>query len=643
MNLFFLLNLIVAAPDYYSKGNYIVNKNESIDYLLTYQGNNKNNEVNYLKFSTTYNPEYILNTILDNQTLCELDCNNNTACLGYTYFENNGKYACHTLSNLGEAAYTDINSYSYTKVSYFTHFNNHSLNGISYNTRGYINTPVYIDLNHNGVHDSFEPINYTHNTYYFEFNNLDPGMYLIRQIVNDDKCYELLPGILGNTEYVRTEIAYFNYVKYYYDNGHHLESGLKGGSVNDDITDISFDYILGNNSDTYLSFYTNYSIILGLTDESIINTSGDDIYIETYRHSSINAHVSVSTYNNKFTTIGILNDTYQSFDLGNYSLPVKYIKLHFFLPENATDSTIPRNIMNIRSGNNSYYNPSFAYYIPVPSSNMFFFYTDCSYYHTCYTMCAYHNNQSESCYTGCELFETTKNCDCRTISENATECDLGCTYALGQYVYPNYTIHKRAYGYYKDIIETVDTLDQGINSCENDIECRSVSLSTKSNIINTYYTTHYFRNESSYLLVKDNYHYLLSTSSSPPPVTTPTLTQTSTPTSTPTMTPTSTQSKGKTNHSILSLNTTHTALLLVILFVILVFISIYYIKKYKKKKQQLPLEHIPTSFNNPIYKDAPDFRESDSPIYQEGISEYDGDSAEVDAITDEEHGYINCA
>ena len=63
MILFFLLNVIAAAPDYYSKGHYIVNKNESIDYL-------KSN----FEFSTTYNPEYILNTILDNQTLCELDC-----------------------------------------------------------------------------------------------------------------------------------------------------------------------------------------------------------------------------------------------------------------------------------------------------------------------------------------------------------------------------------------------------------------------------------------------------------------------------------------------------------------------------------------------------------------------------------------
>ena len=70
---------------------------------------------------------------------------------------------------------------------------------------------------------------------------------------------------------------------------------------------------------------------------------------------------------------------------------------------------------------------------------------------------------------------------------------------------------------------------------------------------------------------------------------------------------------------------------------IIIAISVYYIKKYKKKKVEIPMEHNPTSFNNPIYRDI------DTPIYQDGISNNDiYDNADVYG-DDREQGYITLA
>ena len=83
-----------------------------------------------------------------------------------------------------------------------------------------------------------------------------------------------------------------------------------------------------------MTFYNNYSITLGFSDETIIDRPGDDIVINLFDSDSSNlkAHVYVSNNVTLFDYLGILSKDNFKFDLSdiNYNSRVTFIKLHFF-------------------------------------------------------------------------------------------------------------------------------------------------------------------------------------------------------------------------------------------------------------------------------------------------------------------------
>ena len=99
------------------------------------------------------------------------------------------------LSNLGEEEHVKTEAYSWEKLVHYNNFSNHTIHGEVYSF--YENTEkfyFYLDLNHNQVHDPGEPMNKTFDKYYFQFTNLDPGIYSVRN-TEVKNCYQILPGV----------------------------------------------------------------------------------------------------------------------------------------------------------------------------------------------------------------------------------------------------------------------------------------------------------------------------------------------------------------------------------------------------------------------------------------------------------------
>ena len=161
--------------------------------------------------------------------------------------------------------------------------------------------------------------------------------------------YEIYPGYYGYERFYISE-GYVDEVTYFSDGGNKQFSGLHGGIVGQGpVENANFSLILGNNSDTYLSFYDNNSIILTITNDVIVDNDGDDLYFNLYENSSVHANVSVSFNGSYFVFLGELNDTTSSFDLSNidFDLPVRFVRLHFTVIWMSTMTDVTRNIISI--------------------------------------------------------------------------------------------------------------------------------------------------------------------------------------------------------------------------------------------------------------------------------------------------------
>ena len=101
----------------------------------------------------------------------------------------------------------------------------------------------------------------------------------------------LYPGVYGETTSFSGK-GFFDYVRYFYP-----YQNIYGGIVGDpsfDRMNAELSFITGNNKSTYLSFYDNYSIVLGMSDDIIVNGPGSDIYFDIYGNTSLLGNVSVS-------------------------------------------------------------------------------------------------------------------------------------------------------------------------------------------------------------------------------------------------------------------------------------------------------------------------------------------------------------
>ena len=297
----------------YNVGKYEGGENATIDYIQ-----------NYPVFSTSYNRSHFIKTV-NGQENCELECNQISNCMGYTYFTEVN--SCTLLDDIGTNLYISDTEVSFEKVVFYNSFSSHTLTGFVYypeNARA--NTTVYLDINHNGELDTNEPRQIVENRRHFTFRDLEEGMYLIRQVI-PEMCHELYPGIYGVTSSFSGR-GFFDYVRYFYP-----YQSIYGGIIGDpsfDRKNANLSFITGNNQNTYLSFYDNYSIVLGMSDDIIVNGPGTDIFFDIIGNTSLLGNVSVSREGREFTYVGVLSDNVTEFDI-NETTPVKICKDRFLL------------------------------------------------------------------------------------------------------------------------------------------------------------------------------------------------------------------------------------------------------------------------------------------------------------------------
>ena len=571
----------------YEVGRYQGGENVTIDYIETFP-----------PFSTSMEENNIINTVY-NQNDCEVECNVLEECKGYTFFPTG---ECNLLNDLGNGTDIGIEAVSFSKYSHYNRVSNHTIEGIvHYTERSHDNTVVYLDTNHNGVLDEGEPNTTTVNRR-FAFTNLAEGFYLVRQ-VTPRKCYELYPGEYG-VSLSYSGKGYFDYVRYFSP-----INRIEGGVIGRENSSPSLDFILGNNDTTYLSFYQGYSIVVGMTDDIIINGNGTDLHFHLFGNSSVSGNVSASRDGDTFTFLGVLDENNTSFDI-NVTTPVKFVKIDFFNTE--PEDLRPLNIIKITGIGRVYYSPSFAYYVPSYRTNLIFI-NDCTYYYSCYTFCDYHVNPyfyRTSCKHGCTVFKDTHRCDCSYNSNanylygdsfNKTECEIGCNYEMNRYFYPDYEVFDNSLGISEDRMRSYDNVNISLRDCNRDSLCHAVTFSG-DNIYYNQDSFNYIYRENSYFLVKRDLlgdmelEYMTSTATS---------TQTSTATSTQTSTATSTQTSTATSTILIQnsgpQNDTLIAVLVTVAVIFLIVISILLVAHKKKKKFSIrPITQ--NYYTNPTYE-----------------------------------------
>ena len=572
----------------------------TIDYNLIHSG--------AYMFSTGLNETYIIDNY-DSLDKCKKMCDKNSLCLGITNYYSNNSIECNLLSDLGDTMSTSLNISSYRKFTRYYDNDNYSIYGTvdtSDNKYNLIDTDIYIDMNHNGVHDPTEPITQSYNGN-FNFTNLREGKYLIRE-TTPPECTQLYPGARGNYHTINGD-GYADTIVYIHT--HTLTGGYinKSGAVSKlrnprhmdhtfptstppkpttsgnirDITNKISGFILGESSDRYLTFFPGDEIIMSFVDETIIDTNGTDIFINTYKNSSTQAHVSVGYNGVNYTYIGILNSTHNEFDLGNvnYKDHVSYIRLHFFGGHSGI------NIVTLQGATDSLYSPSFGYYIEVPHKKLkqsIVFLNDCHYHYDCILHCFLGNLNlinTYSCLSGCNLLNKSYKCECENYLEtginytndfNIDKCYEGCEYKLEQFLFPDYKLYKNSIGSaeehhiinsinmeYCNPKENMKCLLNMRDICKKRDICQSISIDNE-NLVNYNNIERNYHN-SSYLIVKNthigyggiNYSTTTSSTSTPTSSTSSTTSISSTPTSSTSSTPTS--STSSTSTSISSTNT----------------------------------------------------------------------------------------
>ena len=279
-------------------GSIVTNKNHNIDinYYLSYQGLNFPNKTNNFRFSENSNYSSPVNS-LDS---CIDLCSYNESCLGLYINETTpSNINCYQLGTLGNPVITTENSYSYTKISHYQTPNINSVNAIvldsSYYNQSYNHdriVTVYIDSNNNGKLDNGETYRNGSESQWIDFDNLSYGNYLFRQVQNSH-CDQIFPGVNGSdfSFYDRNNFndSYIDEVREYYHHGHTHIGAPHGGyvrnylnGIQDNIINYNFSFLLNNNSNTYLSFYPEYHVILEFSDERILsNLNMNNLFIST--------------------------------------------------------------------------------------------------------------------------------------------------------------------------------------------------------------------------------------------------------------------------------------------------------------------------------------------------------------------------
>ena len=186
-------------------------------------GDFNNDNSSSMRFSTAFSDPYILNsfnvTADDNSSNCQLFCQSNEYCRGVFEYQDDGSdnIVCNSLNNIGSSidAEEKLSSISYKKhLSFSNNTDTNSLNALIFtfdylydsdNTHNYSST-IYLDLNNNGYLDEYEPNITTNNineiiSEKLRFTNITRNSYHLRQILHDDSCKQIYPGVEGSIFY----------------------------------------------------------------------------------------------------------------------------------------------------------------------------------------------------------------------------------------------------------------------------------------------------------------------------------------------------------------------------------------------------------------------------------------------------------
>jgi len=562
----------------------VIDNTTMIHYDISYSNN--------YRFTNSINSNYILDSS-NNISQCQHDCAFNNDCLGI--YENIDDNYCNMLSNLGRVDYVNENSNSYTKIVHHYHpLENHSLEVVVWDSNIFNdleeshNLTVYLDLNHNGELDSNEPFIETQNNVGFTFDNITEGSYLVRQIV-PDYCVQFYPGLNGSFSLFSNNNVGDGYVdkaiRYHHTHKNMTIQCPHGGYVNSIsiIQNSNFSFIIGNNTENFISFYPDDSITLVFLDDSIIDMVGTDLYIQLYGNSSTIANVSISHDDNIYEHLGILvsSKSINEYDLNtiNYTMSVNYIKLDF-IGNNIED---PLNVVTIGIENKSIYLPPFSYNINIPYDGTILFLNDCNYDFSCGMYCDLNlleDNDFLSCNYGCELFDSKQSCNCSqglelfdddffdSFDMKSSKCEHGCEYALQKHIFPNYTLIANNDGYTTSKIENercdIKCIDNLITDCNELDECKALSLSDTNNELygNLFNNYEHRYNKGSQFIVKNSYFDTTTTTTSGTTTTTTsgtTTTTTSGTTTTTTSGTTTTTTSGTTTTTTSGTTTTTTS------------------------------------------------------------------------------------
>ena len=509
-----------------------------------------------------------------------------------TTLEREENYVCNILSNLGVEMIMPNN---YTSESYkktISYSNSTSTNieiillNMYSNSDDYFtyNTTVYFDLNNNNVLDIGEP-NQTVELYDFaivNFEGLEPLTYHIRQIIHNNTCKQVYPGIEGNFFFILNEaqnhfadrvVSWSSSI-----NGHHL---LRGGIVNNGVVNYNspnLNYILGNSSNTFLSFCPSESLTLAFVDDVIINREGDDLFFNliTLGNSSDDlstyANVYISYDNQSWTYIGNISYESTSIDLTefNYQSHANYVRLDF---EGSNHNSF-LNISSVRLGSYKRYYQPFTATIDTSVNTFGVFLNDCYESRYCGDYCNlnfYENADYYSCLVGCSTFNQNYFCDCdldnSTLAEsgfninryryNPAMCFNGCAYSIDTYLNTNmyaFPAHQGNSRYQIDPSTINSTIINGLqnnsfsgeylmevfNICNSEDTCRGFSINENgANLYSKLYDR--VENPDSIFLVKLGDITSPTTTATSSQTTTATSSQTTTATSSQTSTATSSQ------------------------------------------------------------------------------------------------------
>ena len=201
---------------------------------------------------------------------------------------------------------------------------------------GLAGVSIYLDSNKNGVLDNGEPVQITaeddpstpdvDETGLYEFNNLAPGTYIVREVVPEGfrQTFPTSTEVGVGDGFADVILDYFNSGTGTFDEPYGANnSGSFPVLVDTDI-------ILGSDTNGALSLPTGSFVTIGFTDEIIIDGEGNDIFIPELGGAGEQAEVFVSSNLKDFVSLGIGNGgTTSVFDLASISFtePVRAIKI----------------------------------------------------------------------------------------------------------------------------------------------------------------------------------------------------------------------------------------------------------------------------------------------------------------------------